>query len=448
MDTGEGGANGNVVVRNDFSFAPANAIEATFSSNMFISNRASGSDYGVWGGYSFKTGLFLNCIENNRVGVAIEHGQHNNLIGNRIDHATVAIRLWADSLAPSDWGYPKHHATASDSAQITENLISRARVGLLITDTRAMTITHNRFFDVDTLMSLRDTANVVIDMAKAADTAAADACSEGMPARRDVVLRSGQDATRAQEIPSSALARRDRSAIIVDEWGPYDWRSPKLWPIDSTRAVPLRLAVLGPPGKWRVRSTAGVEHISERSGSMGDTIAITPSRNIARDWWLTLEFIGDLAVTPEGDSIAAGRPVAFSYSAFEPAQWWDARIRARADSAVLDTLHLPRLDFEWYRPTRAKIPLTNWTLDATSTIDLAPGTYTLRIISDDGVRVWVDDKLAIDDWTPHESKVDVAPLAGGHHALRVEYYQVDGWAELRLDILRGTQRAGGSPGPH
>src|SRR5690348_18164858 len=42
-------------------------------------------------------------------------------------------------------------------------------------------------------------------------------------------------------------------------------------------------------------------------------------------------------------------------------------------------------------------------------------------------------------WTPHESVVDHAVITGGHHRLRVQYYQVDGWTELRLDIVRGVE---------
>jgi hypothetical protein len=49
---------------------------------------------------------------------------------------------------------------------------------------------------------------------------------------------------------------------------------------------------------------------------------------------------------------------------------------------------------------------------------------------------------------PHESKVDNAVIAGGKHDLRVEYYQLNGWTELRLDIVRGVVRSEGSPGPH
>jgi hypothetical protein len=144
--------------------------------------------------------------------------------------------------------------------------------------------------------------------------------------------------------------------------------------------------------------------------------------------------------------------IRFSYGRFEPRINWTARFFTWTDSArVFDTpisATATRLDFEWYRPTLAGLPLAHWSLDATGTVTLAPGTYTLRTISDDAIRVWVDGALVIDHWTPHESMVDVAPLTGGRHELRVAYYQVDGWTELRVDIVRGVERSTGSPGPH
>jgi hypothetical protein len=102
----------------------------------------------------------------------------------------------------------------------------------------------------------------------------------------------------------------------------------------------------------------------------------------------------------------------------------------------------------WYRPTVQGVPQAKFAMTATTRVDLPAGTFTLRTISDDAVRVWVDGKRVIDDWTPHESLVSAVPITPGAHELRVEYYQVDGWTELRLDIVRGKQRAGGSPGPH
>jgi hypothetical protein len=94
------------------------------------------------------------------------------------------------------------------------------------------------------------------------------------------------------------------------------------------------------------------------------------------------------------------------------------------------------------------VPRDRFAIEATGAVNLAAGEYTLRTISDDAVRVWVDDVLAIDNWTPHESALDFAALRGGNHNLRVQYYNVDGWYELRLEIVRGKDRSPGSPGAH
>ena len=56
--------------------------------------------------------------------------------------------------------------------------------------------------------------------------------------------------------------------------------------------------------------------------------------------------------------------------------------------------------------------------------------------------------LVIDNWSPHESALDFAELRGGHHGIRVQYYQADGWYELRVEIVRGRDRSPGSPGAH
>jgi PA14 domain len=263
--------------------------------------------------------------------------------------------------------------------------------------------------------------------------------------------------------PSSPLTLRDRSAIVVDAWGPYDWKSPKLWPVDSVREVPLRLVVLGPAGRWRVVARRGVASLSAAAGRVGDTLAVTPAPGPA-DWDVTLEYGGGATVSPRGSARAAGVPYRFCYGRFEPAQDWAVRFFAWGDgtdprgrAAAFDSLlagrpllatHAPRLDFEWYRPQIAGVPLERWALEATTSVTLPPGRYTLRTISDDAVRVWVDGKPAVDDWAPHESDVDHAPLTGGRHEIRVEYYQVDGWVELRLDFVRGVEISTGTAGPH
>jgi hypothetical protein len=110
---------------------------------------------------------------------------------------------------------------------------------------------------------------------------------------------------------------------------------------------------------------------------------------------------------------------------------------------------MPRLDFMWYRPTIRELPQARFAVEATGTVNLPRGDYTIRTISDDGIRVWVDGRLLIDNWTLHGSELDYAPLTHYAREIKVQYFQIDGWAELRLDILRGVQWSPGSnpPGP-
>ncbi|MEO8449128.1 MAG: right-handed parallel beta-helix repeat-containing protein [Gemmatimonadota bacterium] len=456
MDTGEGGANDNLIFGNDFSFAPTNGMEATFSRNRFIANRIEGSDHGLWGGYSYGSTVAGNCFIRNRIGIAIEHGQNNVIASNRFDGDSTAISLWADPIEPSDWGYPKHRDTRSGEYRIDGNRMNGNRTGLRIKRTTDLTVVNNRPAAVDSFAVLSDTA-----LATVADnsTGAGRDREDCVPMTAKYRSLVPDDARLTGEIPGSPLARLDRSAIVVDEWGPYDWRSPKLWPLDSTRAVPARLRVLGPPGRWRVLRRSGVAAVSKETGQVGDTISVTPERDSAANWEVTLEYRGGAVVSARGERSAAGWPYEFAYGRFEPATDWAVRFftwsgaEPPADGipagakAVL-TRSASRLDYQWSTPPIAGLPGERWALEARAAVTLGPGGYTLQTISDDGVRVWVDGVLTIDHWDAHESAVDSAPLASGKHDLRVEYYQVDGWTELRVEIFKGSRRSPGSPGLH
>ena len=450
MDTGQGGANDNLFFGNDFSFAPANAMEATFSRNRFVGNRAAGSDYGLWGGYSFGSLVQGNCFAGNRTGVAIEHGQDNLIAGNIFSGDSTAISLWANPIEPSDWGYPKHRDTRSRDYRITGNSFAGSRVALRIRNTGQVAVTGNRFERVDTLAALQDTVAFRLDSASASGPAQ-ETCGTRIVASEEasrLLARLGPPA----RAPTSALARADRSAIVVDEWGPYDWRSPKLWPVDSSRAMPLRLRTLGPPGHWSVVSQRGIAALSRTAGRIGDTLSVTPSGGGAGDWEVELEYVGGATQSPRGAPRAAGRPYRFGFHRFEPRLTWSARFfgwndstDVLRDSSAFDNLlrkapilarQLPRLDFEWYRPAIAELPRERWALEASTTVDLPPGAYLLRTISDDGIRIWVDGRLAIDRWTQHESALDTVTLSGGRHELKVRYFQLDGWTELRVEIVQ------------
>lgn len=62
------------------------------------------------------------------------------------------------------------------------------------------------------------------------------------------------------------------------------------------------------------------------------------------------------------------------------------------------------------------------------------GTYRFYAMADDGVRVYVDGHLIIDEWNEHPTRSYFGDiyLGEGHHSVRVEYYEEGGQANIRV----------------
>ena len=451
MDTGEGGANDNVFYDNDFSFAPANGIEATFSRNIFYGNRIEECWHGVWGGYSFDSWIAANRFARNGEAIAIEHGQDNRITDNTFDRDEVAIRLWKNPTQDPNWGYAKKRDTRSRDYVIAGNRFLGNGTALKITDTQNVRVLTNDFEKVGTLATLAgDARNLGIGDEVTVPVRGRPTFDLTLPKP----LPGGMDA----KIPDAE--RRGREAIIVDEWGPYDWKSPKLWPEGRSDALPLRLRVLGPAGEWKVASVAGAA-VEPSAGRVPGLITVTPTfakvtvgepAGRLVDFDITLEYRGAAVVGPRGDRIAAGAPYAFGYSRFfVPLDWrvryytFDEASRPdKAPEAFARVVAAPpvksetrdRLDYMSGGAIVEGLPRDRVAVVAEADVDLPPGQYTLRTISDDGIRVWMDNDRIVDRWTPHESAIDTVPVSGGRRRFKVEYYEIGGFAELRFEILR------------
>lgn len=112
------------------------------------------------------------------------------------------------------------------------------------------------------------------------------------------------------------------------------------------------------------------------------------------------------------------------------ADWFDqfhdlvlTRVEPRAGFAATEAAPIPEVEGSFYS--------ARWT--ASVDVDRA-GTWVFHTTSDDGVRVFVDDKPVIDNWTNHFAADDEGrvELPAGPHDVRVEYYQWDLGATLEL----------------
>ena len=422
MDTGQGGVNDNIFDDNDFSHAVANGIEATFSRNTFIGNRVDDCWHSVWGGYSYDTVFQDNSFIGSTDGMAIEHGQNIGIYGNTFKNNDTAIRLWANASQDPSWVYAKVRDTRSRDYKIYGNTFDRNKL------------------DVSALGT--DAVDVRKDGAVPA-------------ARRIAPLPNGMNAKLADG------ARRGRATIIVDAWGPYDYRSPKLWPAGKPWDRPLKLRVLGPEGKWTLKSIRGGTASAQSgvipswaSAPQGGEITITPT-GAGTDLEVVLAYVGQEVISPRGQRTPAGQPYTFSYRRLDPAARWNvkawtfdeksdpiaapAAFDARLKAAPTKTFTPARLDYisgGILIPGIDGLPRDRFALVADGTVRLPAGDYTLDVISDDGIKVWIDGTLVIDKWSVHESELDQVKVSGGTHRIKVQYFEQTGWAELQVRFRR------------
>jgi nitrous oxidase accessory protein NosD len=399
MDTGKGGSNDNLFYGNDFSHAPTNGIEATFSPNRFVANRVEENWHGVWGGYSYESLFLRNTFANNTEAVAIEHGQDNVIAGNTFTNDETAVRLWWNPTQDPNWGYPKHRDTDSRDYLLAGNTFTGVKMPSDITGTRNV--------------RREDTVPETLPKIEPPPR---------MPDGIDPMIPDG--------------SRRGRHYIIVDEWGPYDWTSAKLWPSGRSDETPLRLRVLGPAGSWKLDQVRGAA-LSATSGAVPGELVATPTAGAAVDFTIRLRDGNGRAFGYERFFLPINWSVGFHDFTSNPKLPEDAEAFGRLLAQPPASLARPqRLHYLTSRALTDGLPINYVALTASADVVIPAGAYDLQVISDDGVRVWVDDRLVIDRWPAHESTVDRAPLTRGKHKLRVEYYELTGFAELRVDVVR------------
>jgi LysM repeat protein len=99
------------------------------------------------------------------------------------------------------------------------------------------------------------------------------------------------------------------------------------------------------------------------------------------------------------------------------------------------TQHYSSLDFAWGNTAPAAgVTADYFSARCTGQFGFAGGRYQFKATVDDGVRVWVDSNLIIDQWhlsPPATYTVDV-DVPAGNHTLKVEYFENNGSATLKL----------------
>jgi hypothetical protein len=120
-----------------------------------------------------------------------------------------------------------------------------------------------------------------------------------------------------------------------------------------------------------------------------------------------------------------------------PAGNWQGEYFANKDLSGLPAMvrHDPSIQFDWgFDSPAPSIPADNFSARWTGNLMLGPGTYRFSATTDDGVRLWVNNQLVIDQWTVHPATTFSAfiGLPGGSIPVTMEYNEHAGLAEARL----------------
>ncbi len=429
MDTGEGGANGNLIYRNDFSFAPTNGIEITFSKNTVLENYIEGCWHGIWGGYSWDTVIAGNTFVDNEEHIAIEHGQGNRIQENIFLGGDVGIKLWERASQPADWGYSKARDVASQGYQIRDNEFHGVATSVEIADTRESLVRGNTLIESGIWELVRTPPETIYG----------NSGMDDVRPRRDLYDRPDR--------------HRNRSYILVDEWGPHDFRSPVLWPRSPRRAREQWFEVVGATGDWQIAGTQGIDSLSATSGRSGDSLQVWLSDTGTLDVKIDAVFHARGAVTDHfGRVTPYGEPFDFGYSFFfVPMDWtldfwiWDEnesdpRTQPEAFARVVSgppvhSMATDDLGFSWYRSPAEGVPADYFATRAVGHVNVPAGSYLLDLTSDDGVRVLLDGEVIHEDWTWHAPKQELLTLElDGAHVIVIEHFEIDGFATLVAGI--------------
>jgi hypothetical protein len=217
-ETEVGGSDRNTFWKNDFSYAVANAIEATFSrDNVAYGNLGRGChQHGVWGGYSSRMLIVGNDFSDTiGGGVTIEHGQECVVSGNVLRNCTSGVELyWDEDPQFVNGVYGQHFDTDSRDHWVSANTFAGNEVDLVVERSSGVVAVNNRppFLQ----LSIRGERDQI---------STSPSFDEGLRLLEELGAREF-------ELPGEQVAfdpdvddGEGLETIVMGEWGPWDFRS-------------------------------------------------------------------------------------------------------------------------------------------------------------------------------------------------------------------------------
>ncbi|HET91853.1 MAG TPA: hypothetical protein ENN99_14110 [Chloroflexi bacterium] len=126
--------------------------------------------------------------------------------------------------------------------------------------------------------------------------------------------------------------------------------------------------------------------------------------------------------------------------AVSPGRWWaDYFSNPDLSGSPVVSRYDDAINFDWGTGSPAnELPADNFSVRWVRDEWFSGGTYRFEVHSDDGVRLWVDNVLVVDEWRDRQPTPIIVdhPVAAGTHRVRVEYYERTGGALISVGWSR------------
>ena len=331
-----------------------------------------------------------------RGGIDIEHGSGNQITINTFKQNRCGVYLWWDDdgkLLQGPWA--KANDTASKDNEILGNSFDGDELGIQLRQTTGTVLTGNTFA----------TVGREVDADEASNTIQRQGGNHILPSVPAAAILGEHHPVGARD------DLRGRDHIVMTEWGPYDWQGPFLRR-ESAAAGEHVYRMLGPdPIVSAAVDPSGAVVLSRHD----DQLVLSP----APDQDASVAPYTLTATTTAGTATVRGvlsrlkwhvHFFAWQTDPRQDVEAWHKQAAAAGADAVLDNLTLKyanggpsQLELD-PKVTAATLPTDHFGTIATTTAHLPAGHWRLHTVSDDGIRVWLDDRLVIDDWTWHAAE--------------------------------------------
>ncbi|MCB0522677.1 MAG: right-handed parallel beta-helix repeat-containing protein [Saprospiraceae bacterium] len=444
MDTGEGGCNDNLIYKNDFSYAPTNGVEVTFSKNRIVENKMEACTYGIWAGYSYASNFLGNEISDCKYGIAIEHGQNNWIWGNNFNNDSIGVKIFGREKQPADWGFAQGRDVKSKGYTILENNFENVKYPLHISSATDVLIAgNNQFYKYEKIL-VQEKPNENLVQGAVLDTV------PEIATELDREKGNAQPLEDANPTQLDAAQLKGRQYILLDEWGPYNFQYPSIW-LRNIEGDQYTFTLWGPStGNWRTVGGEGWRKINQKTGAFPAMIIATrePGAEILS---LQLEFVGEAFMDEFGDFNKKGKVFPFGFSRSEKKLGWKVRWYNYNDTTdplqhyeafqnlknqpALKTATTNDLHYAWWGSPGEGVNEDKFATFAETDFEIVPGKYLLTLSSDDGAKLLLDGKTLIEHWDVHEPAADEAVVQlGGRHHLEIEHFDGGGFATLGFSI--------------